>query len=113
MPTRIPGKLTPAQYRVAMHIPLADNNGEDFDPIVIGGIEASILAIYGALTVTEACGVWQDGDRTYSDVQKIYTVDVNRENDIHHMRRLADVYRDTLGQQCIYVTVQTIHTYLV
>lgn len=110
---RVPGRMTPASYRATLHVPLADNQGEDFDPLVIGDIEARILTAYGALTVVEAYGVWRDGDTTYSDVQKLYSVDVAHENDIHKLRDIAAFVRDTLDQVCVYVTVQNLHAYLV
>ena len=109
----IPGKLTPAQYRVTLHVPMQDNEGQDIDPLTIGEIEARILEIYPGLTVSEAYGVWRSGSVTYSDVLKLYMVDVNHENAVHPMREIAAFVREACQQERVYLTVPPISTYLV
>lgn len=104
---------TATQYRFTLHIPLNDNEGNPFDSLTLGRIESSLLTSFGAFTVVDAHGVWQDGNVTYLDVQRLYHIDVSDDSFGFRLRELAAEIRNTLGQECVYVTRQTIDTWLV
>lgn len=110
----IPGKLTPTQYRATLHVPKFLNNGTPVEESFVVALEDTLVARFGAFTRTGCTGVWKSDDGTvYTDKQCLYHIDVCHENDIHGLRYVADEVREQLAQECVYVTVQQISTYLV
>lgn len=105
---------TNAQYSVCIHVPTIDNLGGTFGVDTFNAIEDYLLRVFGAFDVAVSNGVWKsDTGRVYRDPKHKYTVDVNTAQDCHVLREYAETLRDTLNQECVYVTVSPITTYLV
>lgn len=110
----IPGKLTPAHYRVTLHVPVALNDGTRLTDDQWSGIESTLLDYFGACDVQMGgYGLWRDKGVTYRDVKRLFSVDVPHENDAHIIRHYADQLRVALAQECVYVTIHPITAYLV
>jgi hypothetical protein len=101
------------QYRYTLHEPHNYNDGTAVPQYWIDHLENDLRLIFGGFTRTEAIGSWQDDGVTYHDPQSVYSIDVLSDQSGQYLRDIAARVRNDLKQECVYVTRQTIDTWLV
>lgn len=105
---------TATRYRYTLHVPAFYNDGEAVAGDTLDRIGRRCAEIAGGFIRVAAWGEWTADDGTiYSEAIWLYHLDVPSAQHGHTLREYADTLRVTLEQECVYVTGQTIDTWLV
>ena len=99
--------------RYTLHIPEADNDGIPFDEPTFEVIERELLDIGGGFTTTPGVGGWQGDEQTYREPVRLYHVDTEDPDAGARLLALAERAARILLQEAVYLTRQSIETFLI
>ena len=100
--------------RYTLHVPLYDNDFRPFPAQTIAEIEQRLLGIFGGFTKAPGMvGAYRGENRDYHEPIDLYHVDSADPAAAGILTRMAQKIAAELGQEAVYLTAQTIETFLV
>lgn len=100
--------------RYTLHIPELLNDGSPVRPDQLAAIESQLLDTVGGFTQTIARGAWRGDGQTYIEPMRLYLLDTDDSpRTSRTLQRIAQEIAHELDQEAVYLTRQTIETFLV
>ncbi len=101
-------------HRYTLTVPTHDNTGDDLD-IVHAGVSRKLAREFDGFTVLTGEGAWHavGALNPGREAVKDYVIDTSHDGALETLTRLARSIRRVAGQDAVYLTRQTVETWLV